>query len=132
MEIQEVKAMLKEVLNGDIGEIKSALTDLLSSHNVMLTKIGNIEIQTEKTNGRVTKSEDKIHELAVADQKHFSSCPIAPKIEQVQRDIAEARKEVAQVVSNKSFIAKVVTIAISIIGAIGVLIGILINFLLKK
>lgn len=46
-------------------------------------KLDSIEEQTTKTNGRLTKVEEKVHGLEISDATRIQNCPQAKKIDEL-------------------------------------------------
>lgn len=128
-EIKGLKDIIKELLeeNRTIMEqvVKESKSTMEQQYAIINVKLDNIQLQTEKHNGRMTRAEEDIKQLAIDDQKHYNNCPNSTKIETLQ-------KEVNQVVSSKAFIAKTITINSVILGILATIITIYLNMTGKK
>lgn len=54
------------------------------------SKLNDIFEQTKKTNGRVTKLEDKVQVLEMNDATHALKCPQAEKIKVLEKDVQKS------------------------------------------
>ena len=83
----------------DRTEVREMLTDILSGHlekiegqyRLMTNQLANIEIQTTKTNGRVSHVEEKVNELENDILKHPVNCTPAKEIKEIKTDLEEYR-----------------------------------------
>jgi hypothetical protein len=96
-----IKKLLEENRLNTQQVLKESRSTMEQQYATIDLKLDNIQAQTERTNGRVTRLELDVKTLAIDDQKHYNSCPNSVKLELLQ-------KEVSQVVSSKSFIAKTI------------------------
>lgn len=71
----------KEFLNS-ILETHSARID--GKFDVINNKLDNIEKQTTKTNGRVSKLEENVQVLNIKDQNHIMYCPQQNRIKTLE------------------------------------------------
>lgn len=83
----------------DRKEVRQMFTDILSGHvekidgqyRVILAQLSSIEIQTTKTNGRVSELESKIVEVEKDILTHPMNCNIAEEVKDIKKDLEEYR-----------------------------------------
>lgn len=64
----------------------------LDTHfNVINDKLTKIEMQTTKTNGRVTQHDKDLESLKVQEITHIINCPNSPRIKVLEDDLSEYR-----------------------------------------
>ena len=107
-ERQEVKEMLHDILAGHSAKIES-------TYSIIDVKLNNIQEQTSKTNGRVTKLEDAVKTLQINDNNHIINCPQAPKLQKLQQDVDSVKNVKNFLIGSVAFIGVVVGIIYSII-----------------
>ena len=91
----EVRQILADVTAKHYAEIKGML-NVMSANLMRIESIGSrTEAHAEKTNGRVTKLEDEVSGLKMADLKHSANCPNAGRIKALE-DAEIGRKAVKQ------------------------------------
>lgn len=79
----------------EIDLIDEKFRGLASLMNAQFTnvhdKLERIEVQTTKTNGRVSDLEKKSMELEVKDITHIINCPVTPKLETLNRELEDVK-----------------------------------------
>lgn len=78
----------------DKTEIRELITDLLNIHsekiegkfNLIDEKLERIELQTTKTNGRVTRLESVVVDIQIKDKEHIINCPIKERVNNLETE----------------------------------------------
>lgn len=76
----------------DTDVMRQLLTDVLATHTAQIDgkfelikqELGQIKEQTTKTNGRVTRLEEKTEVLKINDIEHVTHCPHASRIQSLE------------------------------------------------
>lgn len=113
--VEEMVAKSENVIGIKIQEILHNL-DLFKkeiSYNLkeINMKLGSIEEQTKKTNGRVTKLEDNVIQIEKNEDKHANNCPHAEKIKKLEENALTSKAIV-------NFFIKTITIVGVFLGAV--------------
>ena len=80
----EVREMLTDILSGHLEKIEG-------QYRLMTNQLANIEIQTTKTNGRVSHVEEKVNDLEHDIKDHPVNCNQAKEIKEIKDDLEEYR-----------------------------------------
>lgn len=80
-------------------QTRQLLLDVLAAHtaeingkfDVINEKLDNIEVQTKRTNGRVTKLEEKTSVLEINDLTHINECPNVARIQRLENTDLEKK-----------------------------------------
>lgn len=86
---QDERALMEEKFKGVIALIQANGDVQNIKFEKIFDKLDSIETQTTKTNGRVTKLEDKVFELEKRDLTHINNCPQTVKIEKINEELLE-------------------------------------------
>lgn len=81
MSKQELE-LIEEKFRGMVALMNAHFENLEDWKDDMKQNITEIKAQTTKTNGRVTELEKK-------ELTHIQSCPVAPKVEKINEELAE-------------------------------------------
>jgi hypothetical protein len=113
----ESQDKLETILNAFLEETR---TTMENHYTIVTLKLDSIKEDTTKTNGRVNKLEDEVKRLAIEDQKHMVSCPIAIEVRELKNTVSEMR-------NRKRFIFSTITLNTIILGIIGTIVAIFLN-----
>ena len=80
----EVREMLSDILSGHVEKIEG-------QYHIIRAQLSAIEIQTTRTNGRVTELEAKVDEVEKDVLTHPANCNQAGEIKEIKRDLEEYR-----------------------------------------
>jgi len=83
----------------DRNEVREILTDILSGHvekidgqyRVIQAQLSSIEIQTTKTNGRVTELESQVIQVEKDLLTHPINCNLTNEVREIKKDLEEYR-----------------------------------------
>ena len=112
-----------EMTEKDLNMIRQTMTDVLATHtaeingrfNVIHTQLLAIKEQTTKTNGRVTKAEEVLKGLEIADINHLAMCPNQSRIKALEDAKTEENGMVKFVFKAGSIIGGVALIVIAVL-----------------
>lgn len=80
----EVREMLKDILSGNLQKIEG-------QYRVIQSQLSSIEIQTTKTNGRVSILENKVEQVEKDILTHPIKCTQVKEISDIKKDLEEYR-----------------------------------------
>ena len=80
----EVREMLTDILSGQVQKIEG-------QYRVIQSQLSSIEIQTTRTNGRVTELESKVDKVEKDLLTHPINCNQASEIIEIKKDLEEYR-----------------------------------------
>jgi predicted nuclease with TOPRIM domain len=80
----EVREMLNDILSGNLQKIEG-------QYRVIQSQLSSIEIQTTRTNGRVSVLEDKVDQVEKDLLTHPIKCTQGKEISEIKKDLEEYR-----------------------------------------
>lgn len=107
----------------EMNMIRQTMNDVLSIHtaeingrfNVIHTQLLAIKEQTTKTNGRVTKNEEVLKGLEIADINHLAKCPNQSRIKALEDSKTEESGAYKFVFKAGSIVGGIALIVIAIL-----------------
>lgn len=96
-------------------------SNIESQFTSVRTVLESIDAQVKKTNGRVTKLEEVVIDLRIADANHFRTCPQIAKIKEIEDSVAAYKVKIDADLQEYNFFKKYPKTAVGIVAGIVVI-----------